>query len=103
MVVASFLTKDLIIGWRLGEEWFWDCLVDADPAVNPFSWQWVFGSGFDAAPYFRIFSPYSQKERFDTDGTYCKKWLPANWKADKVVEHDFQRKITLERYALLVD
>ena len=101
MVVASFLTKDLIIGWRLGEEWFWDCLVDADPAVNPFSWQWVFGSGFDAAPYFRIFSPYSQKERFDPNGTYCKKWLPSNWKADKVVEHDFQRKITLERYALL--
>ena len=98
MVVASFLTKDLLINWRHGEQWFWDTLVDADPAVNPFSWQWVFGSGFDAAPYFRIFNPTSQKQKFDNNNLYCKKWLNSNWKADMIVNHDIQRKIALERY-----
>ena len=57
MVVASFLTKNLLIDWRLGEQWFWDTLVDADAASNAFNWQWVAGSGADAAPYFRIFNP----------------------------------------------
>ncbi len=98
MVVASFLIKDLLIDWRLGEQWFWDTLVDADPAINPFSWQWVFGSGFDAAPYFRIFNPDSQREKFDPDGHYCNKWLPKGGRGQKIVDHKKQRAIALERY-----
>jgi deoxyribodipyrimidine photo-lyase len=76
MIVASFLIKDLFIDWRKGEEWFWDCLVDANLANNSASWQWVVGSGADAAPYFRIFNPVLQSERFDPDGEYIKKYLP---------------------------
>lgn len=76
MVAASFLIKHLLIDWRLGEQWFWDTLVDADPANNPASWQWVAGSGADAAPYFRIFNPVLQGEKFDPDGTYVRRWLP---------------------------
>jgi len=98
MIAASFLIKDLLINWQLGEQWFWDTLVDADPAINTFSWQWVFGSGFDAAPYFRIFNPDSQKEKFDPNGYYCKKWLPKDWRPERIVVHDVQRKVTLERY-----
>lgn len=76
MVVASFLAKHLLIDWRQGEDWFWDTLVDADPANNPASWQWVAGSGADAAPYFRIFNPVLQGEKFDTAATYVRRWLP---------------------------
>lgn len=76
MVVASFLTKHLLIDWRMGEDWFWDTLVDADPASNAASWQWVAGSGADAAPYFRIFNPVLQGERFDPDGAYVRKFVP---------------------------
>jgi deoxyribodipyrimidine photo-lyase len=76
MIVASFLTKHLLIDWRLGEEWFWDTLVDADPANNPFNWQWVAGSGMDAQPYFRIFNPVLQGEKFDPKGAYLRKWVP---------------------------
>ena len=76
MVVASFLIKHLMIDWREGEAWFWDTLVDADPANNTASWQWVAGSGADAAPYFRIFNPTSQGEKFDPDGTYVRRWVP---------------------------
>lgn len=76
MIVASFLIKDLLIDWRIGEEWFWDCLLDADLANNASGWQWVAGSGCDAAPYFRIFNPTLQSERFDPQGNYIKKWLP---------------------------
>jgi deoxyribodipyrimidine photo-lyase len=76
MICASFLTKHLLIDWRIGEAWFWDTLVDADPANNPFNWQWVAGSGFDAQPYFRIFNPVLQGERFDPDGTYVRAWVP---------------------------
>lgn len=76
MVVASFLIKHLLIDWRLGERWFWDTLVDADPGSNPANWQWVAGSGADAAPYFRIFNPVLQGEKFDPDGAYVKKWVP---------------------------
>ncbi|HEV7344403.1 MAG TPA: deoxyribodipyrimidine photo-lyase [Devosia sp.] len=85
MLVASLLTKNLLIDWRLGEQWFWDCLVDADVANNPTSWQWVAGSGLDAAPYFRIFNPVTQGERFDAAGDYIRHWvpelsrLPAEW------------------------
>lgn len=76
MLVASLLSKNLLIDWRLGEQWFWDCLVDADVANNPASWQWVAGSGMDASPYFRIFNPVTQGERFDAAGDYVRQWVP---------------------------
>lgn len=76
MVVASFLSKHLLIHWRHGEDWFWDTLVDACPANNPASWQWVAGSGVDAAPYFRVFNPVLQGEKFDPDGTYVRTYVP---------------------------
>lgn len=76
MIVASFLTKDLLVDWRVGERWFWDTLVDADPANNAASWQWVAGTGADAAPYFRIFNPVLQGEKFDPDGDYVRRWVP---------------------------
>jgi deoxyribodipyrimidine photo-lyase len=76
MVVASFLVKHLLIDWRCGEQWFWDTLVDADPGSNPANWQWVAGSGADAAPYFRVFNPILQGERFDPDGGYVRRWVP---------------------------
>ena len=76
MIVASFLTKDLLIDWRVGERWFWDTLVDADPANNPMGWQWVAGCGADAAPYFRIFNPVLQGEKFDPNGEYVRRWIP---------------------------
>ena len=76
MVTASFLIKDLLIDWREGEKWFWDTLVDADLASNAFNWQWVAGCGFDAAPYFRIFNPTTQGEKFDPEGAYVRKWVP---------------------------
>ena len=76
MLVASLLAKNLLIDWRLGEQWFWDCLVDGDVANNPASWQWVAGSGLDAAPYFRIFNPVTQGERFDAAGDYVRRWVP---------------------------
>jgi deoxyribodipyrimidine photo-lyase len=76
MVVASFLVKHLLIDWREGERWFWDTLVDADPGSNPANWQWVAGSGADAAPYFRVFNPILQGEKFDPDGAYVRRWVP---------------------------
>ena len=76
MVVASFLIKDLLIDWRAGERWFWDTLVDADLAQNAASWQWVAGSGADAAPYFRIFNPVLQGRKFDPDGAYVRRYVP---------------------------
>jgi deoxyribodipyrimidine photo-lyase len=76
LIAASFLVKHLLIDWREGERWFWDTLVDADPANNPASWQWVAGAGIDAAPYFRIFNPVAQGERFDPEGAYVRRWIP---------------------------
>ncbi|KKB83771.1 deoxyribodipyrimidine photolyase [Devosia limi DSM 17137] len=76
MLVASLLAKNLLIDWRLGEHWFWDCLLDADVASNPGNWQWVAGSGLDASPYFRIFNPVVQGERFDASGDYVRQWVP---------------------------
>lgn len=76
MIVASFLTKHLLIDWRAGEEWFWDTLVDADPASNAASWQWVAGCGADAAPYFRVFNPLLQSSKFDSQGDYIRTYLP---------------------------
>ncbi|MEP6880058.1 MAG: deoxyribodipyrimidine photo-lyase [Nitrosospira sp.] len=98
MIVASFLIKDLGIDWREGEAWFWDTLVDADAANNPANWQWVTGSGADAAPYFRVFNPVLQGEKFDPQGDYVRRNVPelaslpdsyihSPWKApEKVLE-----------------
>ncbi|WKD57953.1 Deoxyribodipyrimidine photo-lyase [Corynebacterium capitovis DSM 44611] len=76
MVTGSWLTKNLGIHWRHGEEWFWDTLVDADAASNAFNWQWVAGSGDDAAPYFRVFNPLTQQKKYDADGSYVARWVP---------------------------
>jgi deoxyribodipyrimidine photo-lyase len=76
MVVSSFLTKDLLIRWQEGEAYFFESLLDADVAQNSFNWQWVAGSGADAAPYFRIFNPTTQGRRFDPDGSYVRRWAP---------------------------
>ena len=76
MIAASFLIKHLLIDWRRGKPWFWDTLCDADPANNAASWQWVAGSGADAAPYFRIFNPVLQGARFDPEGAYVRRWIP---------------------------
>ena len=76
MVVGSFLVKNLLIHWHSGEQWFWDCLVDADLASNSASWQWVAGCGADAAPFFRIFNPITQSEKFDKQGDYIRRYVP---------------------------
>ena len=76
MITASFLIKHLLCDWRIGEQWFWDTLCDADPANNTLNWQWVAGSGADAAPFFRIFNPVTQGEKFDADGDYVRRWVP---------------------------
>lgn len=76
MIVASFLTKNGLVDWRVGAQWFWDCLVDADLASNSASWQWVAGCGADAAPYFRIFNPILQSQKFDPDGEYIRRFVP---------------------------
>ena len=76
LIVASFLVKHLLIDWRRGEAWFWDTLIDADPANNPLNWQWIAGAGVDSAPYFRIFNPVLQAEKFDPDGAYVRQWVP---------------------------
>lgn len=76
MVVASFLVKHLLIDWRAGQNWFWDTLVDADLGSNAASWQWVAGCGADAAPYFRVFNPVLQGQKFDPDGAYVRRYVP---------------------------
>jgi len=87
MVVASFLVKHLLLPWQKGEEWFWDTLVDADLANNSVSWQWVAGCGADAAPYFRIFNPTLQSQKFDPEGTYIKQWITELQPLDSVYIH----------------
>ena len=129
MVVASFLTKDLGLDWRLGERWFARHLIDFDLAANNGGWQWAASSGCDAQPYFRIFNPVSQSRKFDPDGAFIRRYLPqladlpdgaihAPWEAAPmvlqaagvrlgetyprpVVDHDVARKRTLERYAVV--
>lgn len=76
MIVGSFLVKNMLIHWHHGEEWFWDCLVDADLANNSASWQWIAGCGADAAPYFRIFNPILQSHKFDPNGDYIRRFVP---------------------------
>jgi deoxyribodipyrimidine photo-lyase len=129
MIAASFLVKDLLFDWRLGEAWFWDTLVDADLASNSANWQWVAGTGADAAPYFRVFNPVLQGEKFDPNGAYVRRFipelavLPAQWihrpwlapapallKADvrlgqtyplPIVDHAAARHQALERFAAI--
>jgi len=101
MVVASFLIKNLLIDWRVGEQWFWDTLVDADEASNPANWQWVAGSGADAAPYFRVFNPVLQQKKFDPAGEYVARWIPERGTADypdPIVDLAETRREALEAY-----
>ena len=101
MVVASFLVKDLLIPWQEGAAWFWDTLVDADLANNSASWQWIAGSGADAAPYFRIFNPTEQLKKYDRDLEYVKRWIPEyNTPAyrSQMIDHRFARSRALETY-----
>ncbi|TYC97480.1 deoxyribodipyrimidine photo-lyase [Arthrobacter echini] len=86
MVTASFLIKNLMVDWRVGERWFWDCLVDADAASNASNWQWVAGSGADASPYFRIFNPVLQSRKFDAEGKYLLRHVPELADADNLHE-----------------
>ncbi len=127
MITASFLTKHLLINWQRGAEWFWDTLVDADIASNTIGWQWTAGCGPDAAPFFRIFNPILQAQRFDPEGTFIRKWVPelsrlpaaylkAPWTAPSnvlssagialgatypypIINHEFARSRALSAYA----
>jgi deoxyribodipyrimidine photo-lyase len=101
MVTASYLIKNLLIDWRRGEEWFWDTLVDADGASNPFNWQWVAGSGADAAPYFRVFNPELQAQKFDRHGSYVREWAPDHAEGrgpEPLVDLKRSRAAALEAY-----
>lgn len=100
MVTASFLIKNLLIDWRRGEEWFWDTLVDADGASNPFNWQWVAGSGADAAPYFRVFNPELQAKKFDPQGLYISEWA-ADAPTEPIVDLAATRKAALAAYDIV--
>jgi deoxyribodipyrimidine photo-lyase len=101
MVVASFLVKNLLRHWRIGEEWFWDTLVDADEASNPGNWQWVAGSGADAAPYFRVFNPELQAKKFDPDGEYVRRWVSDDELLAPIVDLTESRREALEAYSTL--
>jgi deoxyribodipyrimidine photo-lyase len=103
MVAASFLTKHLLIDWREGTRWFWDTLVDADLANNTLGWQWVAGSGADAAPYHRIFNPAAQADRFDGDGRYRARWLGDGEAVSPIVDHAAARQRALAAYKMAVD
>jgi deoxyribodipyrimidine photo-lyase len=119
MISASFLTKDLLIDWREGERFFFEHLVDGDPASNNGGWQWAASTGTDAQPYFRIFNPVSQGRRWDPQGRYVRRWVPelrdvpdahvhAPWQADRppadypppLVDHAERRAIALERFRI---
>ncbi|KAA0990958.1 cryptochrome/photolyase family protein [Dyadobacter aurulentus] len=106
MVTASFLSKHLLIDWRLGEAYFAEKLLDYDLAANNGGWQWAAGSGTDAAPYFRIFNPTAQAERFDPKGEYIKKWVPEFGTAEypePMVDHKFARERCLKAYKEALD
>jgi deoxyribodipyrimidine photo-lyase len=101
MIVASFLTKHLLIDWRLGERYFAQKLLDFDLASNIGGWQWASGSGLDAAPYFRVFNPSSQLEKFDKELKYVRKWIPeygTERYPNPIVEHKWARERCLERF-----
>ena len=102
MIVASFLTKHLLLDWRLGEAYFAEKLLDFDLAANNGGWQWAAGSGCDATPYFRIFNPYLQTQKFDPKLEYIKKWVPEFEELTypkPIVEHEFARRRCLELYS----
>jgi deoxyribodipyrimidine photo-lyase len=100
MIVASFLIKDLLIPWQDGERWFWDTLVDADIGANSASWQWVAGCGADASPYYRIFNPVLQGEKFDPEGAYVKKWVPElRDVAAEFIHHPWDMSVPPKAYA----
>jgi deoxyribodipyrimidine photo-lyase len=105
MVAASFLIKNLLVDWRVGEQWFWDTLVDADEANNPASWQWVAGSGADAAPYFRVFNPLLQADKFDPNQEYITRWVPefgtSDYPSEPIVDMKFSRDRALGAFAAL--
>lgn len=104
MIVGSFLVKHLRLDWRHGEQWFWDTLVDACPANNAQNWQWIAGCGRDAAPYFRIFNPTLQSEKFDPEGIYMRRWVPELTKSCYVkplVQHQQARILALNAYQKL--
>lgn len=101
MVAASFLVKNLLRHWRIGEEWFWNTLVDADEASNPGNWQWVAGSGADAAPYFRVFNPDLQAKKFDPDGEYVRRWVAADELLAPIVDLAGSRRRALEAFSTL--
>lgn len=101
MITASFLTKHLLIDWRWGEAWFAEKLLDFDLASNNGGWQWAAGSGCDAAPYFRVFNPYLQTEKFDKQGQYIRKWVPefdSLTYVQPMVQHEFARNRCLSVY-----
>jgi deoxyribodipyrimidine photo-lyase len=101
MVVASFLTKHLLIDWRWGERYFAQKLLDFELASNVGGWQWAAGSGCDAAPYFRIFNPYSQTEKFDKEEKYIRQWVPEYQTSaypKPIVDHAFARDRCLKTY-----
>ena len=106
MLTASFLVKNLGIDWRLGEAYFASKLLDYDLASNNGNWQWVAGTGSDAAPYFRVFNPITQQKKFDPDFVYCKKWLPemdefGNYNVSKIVDLKHTRLKAIERYKVI--
>jgi deoxyribodipyrimidine photo-lyase len=104
MVVGSFLIKNLLIDWRVGEQWFWDTLVDADEANNPANWQWVAGSGADAAPYFRVFNPVLQADKFDKHREYIRQWVPeidTDDYPEPIVDLKESRQHALDAYAAM--
>lgn len=106
MVTASFLSKHLLIDWRWGEAYFAEKLLDYDLAANNGGWQWAAGSGTDAAPYFRIFNPASQAEKFDPKMEYIKKWVPEFGTADypePMVDHKMARERCLKSYKDALD
>ncbi len=104
MVAASFLVKHLLMPWQKGAEWFWDTLVDADLANNTMGWQWTAGCGADAAPYFRIFNPALQQQKFDPEGAYVRRWVPelsTSRYPRPIVEHKAARERALAAFSVL--
>ncbi|HKV18317.1 MAG TPA: deoxyribodipyrimidine photo-lyase [Mycobacterium sp.] len=104
MITASFLVKDLHLPWQWGARWFLDQLVDGDMANNQHGWQWAAGTGTDAAPYFRVFNPTTQGEKFDPDGTYIRQWIPelgTDDYPDPIVDHKAERAEALRRYSAI--
>jgi deoxyribodipyrimidine photo-lyase len=95
MIVASFLVKDLHLPWQWGARWFLEHLIDGDLASNNHGWQWTAGTGTDAAPYFRVFNPHLQQERYDPDGSYVARWVASP--VEPMLDHHAERDEALRR------